>query len=466
MILIFSAHLNSCKEEETNLPEEDFISTKYTGQTNAEDVILANVFSANAGTHVYYYGSTNAQGDPVNVKSVAFERTGSDTVYNFILDESDRIEYMYSIINGVKDSKLHRLTYTDTDSVYYSVYQYDWNTHVDSLLYIAGLANNNGIFSASTFYGKTSSVDGWMPELQAIGGAFNVAGGALAAVAGGAALGLGLSAWVAAAGTITIAIAWFGGDANAGVISNAPISGEPGSPSSGIIPNPSGNPTTPSPCTGVNISFVASMDGVGSILIANPQGGYDYEYSLNNSPFQESQVFNGPYSPGSFLITVRNGNGCIRSEIRQINNSICQATVTDADGNVYNVVGIGTQCWMAENLRFSGSIPQVTGNANWESFSGDERQPAWCYYDDNSAYNAIYGKLYNWYAVNSGNLCPSGWHIPTDADWQVLTNYLGGFSVAGGKMKSTSGWNAPNTDATNSSGFLVCQGVNAYIMNS
>jgi uncharacterized protein (TIGR02145 family) len=132
----------------------------------------------------------------------------------------------------------------------------------------------------------------------------------------------------------------------------------------------------------------------------------------------------------------------------------CPDTVTDIDGNVYNVVQIGNQCWTKENLRTTrynnGSvIPNVTSDLAWVSLN----TPAWCNYNNSPANDAVYGKLYNWYTVAAGNLCPTGWHVPTDAEWTVLTDFLGGTSVAGGKMKSTTGWNAPNTAATNESGF-------------
>ncbi|MFN5380849.1 MAG: FISUMP domain-containing protein, partial [Bacteroidota bacterium] len=139
----------------------------------------------------------------------------------------------------------------------------------------------------------------------------------------------------------------------------------------------------------------------------------------------------------------------------------CPDTITDIDGNVYNVVQIGNQCWTKENLRTTrynnGSvIPNVTSDDAWINLSS----PAWCNYNNSPANDAVYGKLYNWYTVAAGNLCPTGWHVPTDAEWTVLTNFLGGTSVAGGKMKSTTGWNAPNTAATNESGFSVLPGGN------
>lgn len=130
-------------------------------------------------------------------------------------------------------------------------------------------------------------------------------------------------------------------------------------------------------------------------------------------------------------------------------------TVTDIDGNVYQTVTIGTQCWMKENLkttryRDGTAIPNVTDSLAWAI----NTTGAYCHYNNNSANNSTYGKLYNWYAVsNSKNVCPSGWHVPSDAEWSTLVNFLGGESVAGGKMKATTVWDSPNTGATNSSGF-------------
>ena len=119
---------------------------------------------------------------------------------------------------------------------------------------------------------------------------------------------------------------------------------------------------------------------------------------------------------------------------------------TDIDGNTYKTVIIGEQEWMVENLRttkYSDAtpIPNVTVDDEWEALSTG----AWCHYDnDSSQYESMYGKLYNWYAVETGKLAPTGWHIPTNAEWTVLTDYLAadGHSGAEGKaLKSTSGWN-------------------------
>ena len=117
---------------------------------------------------------------------------------------------------------------------------------------------------------------------------------------------------------------------------------------------------------------------------------------------------------------------------------------TDIDGNTYQSVIIGTQEWMAENLRASKyndgtTIPNITDNTAWKNLSTG----AWCNYNNSSSNDATYGKLYNWYAVETGKLCPTGWHVPTDADWTVLTDYLtanGHNGTEGKALKATSGW--------------------------
>lgn len=133
-------------------------------------------------------------------------------------------------------------------------------------------------------------------------------------------------------------------------------------------------------------------------------------------------------------------------------------TINDIDGNTYDMVLIGTQNWMAENLRtahYRDGSAVITGlsNANWTSTTSG----AYCVMLDNPAsFEQPYGKLYNFYAVaDSRKLCPVGSHLPSESEWNVLINYLGGASVAGGEMKitGTTYWDSPNGGATNSSGF-------------
>jgi uncharacterized protein (TIGR02145 family) len=137
--------------------------------------------------------------------------------------------------------------------------------------------------------------------------------------------------------------------------------------------------------------------------------------------------------------------------------------ITDYDGNSYDTVIIGSQVWMKQNLRTTHynngiAIPLVIGNAAWASLTTGARS----YYDnDSTANDAVYGALYNWYAVSDINLiCPSGWHVSTNAEWQNAEIFLGGSTIAGGKMKEagTVHWKSPNTGATNSSGFTGLPG--------
>jgi uncharacterized protein (TIGR02145 family) len=136
-------------------------------------------------------------------------------------------------------------------------------------------------------------------------------------------------------------------------------------------------------------------------------------------------------------------------------------SITDFDGNIYQTVKIGAQVWMKENLkttkyRYGLAIPNVTNLTNWASASTG----AYCWYDNNIANKNIYGALYNWHAASTGNLCPIGWHVPTDAEWTTLITYLGGETVAGGKLKEAgiTHWASPNTGATNESGFTALPG--------
>ncbi len=127
--------------------------------------------------------------------------------------------------------------------------------------------------------------------------------------------------------------------------------------------------------------------------------------------------------------------------VDQFNPDLEYGEMTDPrDGQQYKIVVIGTQTWMAENLNYTPN----TGNS-------------WCY-DDDPAACKMYGRLYDW--ETALNVCPSGWHLPSDVEWTILTTYLG--DNAGGKMKSTKDWDAPNTDATNESGFSGLPGGRRY----
>jgi uncharacterized protein (TIGR02145 family) len=159
------------------------------------------------------------------------------------------------------------------------------------------------------------------------------------------------------------------------------------------------------------------------------------------------------------------------------------STVTDVDSNVYNVVTIGNQCWMKENLkttkyRNGNPIPTNLSNTTWQNTtSGACAINSDLFNNNTTTNNSIYGKLYNWYAVaDPRELCPVGWHVPSDAEWNELvkfldpgadTSFANGLqsTIAGGMLKATGTlqagtglWQNPNTGATNSSGFTGLPG--------
>jgi uncharacterized protein (TIGR02145 family) len=142
--------------------------------------------------------------------------------------------------------------------------------------------------------------------------------------------------------------------------------------------------------------------------------------------------------------------------------------LTDYDGNTYNSVKIGNQIWMRTNLktthyRDGSPIPLVTGNSAWAALSSG----AYCNYNNDVATVGTYGRLYNFYAVaDSRNICPSGWHVPSDVEWTTLFDYLGGQNTVADKLRETgtTHWTSPNPGATNISGFTALPaGERSYI---
>ena len=197
-------------------------------------------------------------------------------------------------------------------------------------------------------------------------------------------------------------------------------------------------------CATLGANIYYTTNGVDPTTSSTPYTGAIY---ISSTKVLKARAYKSGWNASS----VQSGSYRINSEPT--------GTVTDIDGNVYQTIKIGNQWWMAQDLRVThyrngDPIPNVTGNYTWTTLSTG----AYCYYNNNSDYADYYGALYNWYAVkDSRNIAPAGWHVSTDAEWQTLVDYLGGWTIAGGELKDTGEtyWNSPNQGANNSTGFTA-----------
>ena len=162
-----------------------------------------------------------------------------------------------------------------------------------------------------------------------------------------------------------------------------------------------------------------------------------------------------------------NSNGtAYGNELSFATQPVSETTVTDIDGNVYNIVTIGSQTWMKENLktthyRNGEAIPTGLSDDSWETTTSG----AFAFYNNDDANNALYGNIYNWYAAfDSSIIAPQGWRVPSLEEWEILIYAVGEYPMAGGALKETgfTHWNTPNSGATNSSNFNALPGGSRY----
>ncbi len=209
----------------------------------------------------------------------------------------------------------------------------------------------------------------------------------------------------------------------------------------------------------------------------------DYTSATNNGT-STSYIQSGLACETNYTLYVWAYNSCGASSSLELNEQtsdcsssfICGTSTVTYDGVTYNTVAIGSQCWLKENLRTTkyndnSSIPEVTDPSTWTSTTSG----AYCCYDNNPSNCDTYGALYNWYAVGTGKLCPSGWHVPSDDEWYTLTNYLSANSqywcgsnsnYIAKSLASTTSWSTSTTacaigndlSANNSSGFSALPG--------
>jgi uncharacterized protein (TIGR02145 family) len=204
-----------------------------------------------------------------------------------------------------------------------------------------------------------------------------------------------------------------------------------------------------------------NLDLSGLIITLNMDNGESEDVSFSN--FSDNGLTCSPAdgieltSEMDEIIITHTNSGEI------VNQLISFLTLTDIDGNTYSHVKIGNQIWMAENLKTTHyrNGDEINDGTGVGDLSTETDPNYWFAYNDNLDNISTYGRLYTWYAVtDSRNICPDGWHVPTDDEWTILTDYLGGLSVAGGKLKETgtTHWDSPNTGATNETGFAALPG--------
>jgi uncharacterized protein (TIGR02145 family) len=216
-------------------------------------------------------------------------------------------------------------------------------------------------------------------------------------------------------------------------------------------------------------NFTYVISGKEVTFTNTSQNALSYLWNFGNG---QTSILSNPttgytnYGTYTVQLEVRNGLGSNTISKTITLSDIAPNTVTDIDGNIYNTITIGSQLWMKENLnvqRFKNgeAIPNVTDNTIW----GNLTTAAWCRVNNNpDASNAFkIGLLYNGYvAQDARGVCPNGWKVPDDSDFNKLVEYLGASSIAGGKLKEANGiyslWNSPNTGATNESGFTALPG--------
>lgn len=480
IFLSFTAVFFSCSKDDDAPKPKLVVFKNQTGDLNA-DALQAQCTGGNNEYTFNIYGNFDSSNNPTDIKTLTYQKANNDTIYHYMIEPmTNRIESCFYAVNGIKSNVILKFDYPNnqTDNVNVAFYDYNWQTQTSVKLYGTEIQNtNNGVLSSPNYAAKSSSAWG----LAQVAGAFIATdiivvglGGTTTAIlstATAATLSAALAPLigaVAVATSIGYIIYTFTDEAGASELSPTDTPYPFNTPVNNPVPateNPTPNLQNQT-CVNNNINFGASMDASGAISVTGVNGGASpYTYFVNDTS-QTTPFFNGNYADGNYNITVKDANNCIRTK---------QISLSRPSNNA-NSVTIGSQIWTKLNLDVATysdgtPIPQVTDQTQWANLTTG----AWCYYNNDPANGVIYGKLYNWYAVagiydaaSAANpalrkkLAPTGWHIPSDAEWTTLTTFINtmiGIDV-GGMMKSTGTlqagtglWESPNISATNESGF-------------
>ncbi|QQR99016.1 MAG: fibrobacter succinogenes major paralogous domain-containing protein [Sphingobacteriales bacterium] len=467
----------------------------YKDEANKEDGLLADVYDAETQYKTHFYGSYNDKGIPKEIKSIVLENKNSDTVYNYILDENKKIYLAYpSLKNGTKLGSVNKID-EDDSLLTINFFDYNWSNQTDVFIESYSFDINEDTDGArkteeeppiefdflgikqleKDIHTRVENFQTWLNEFTA--GTDRSTFGLFSN---------SLRDGIESLNNEIKSLTRGGVDVNYNDFRESPTSDryEP-KENEYIPPSPTSNtntiPKPPTPQNEVPQCFIATpLDGDkipsseninvsiyaydidGSILSVSlfldgiKQGtkvaGVDAD--LNHFIIPANTLSKGYHSLYAIATDNKYKAKFSKSIIFKVEDDGSE-TVTDIDGNIYHTVKIGTQTWMVENLKTTRyndgtAIPTGLSVAAWQATTNG----AYAIYDNNAANNTTYGKLYNWYAVNTGKLAPAGWHVPTDAEWTTLTTYLGGESVAGDKMKATTLWTAfAGITNTNSSGF-------------
>ena len=466
VLLSFVVFILSCSKEDSISATEVSTITVYKNQSTNTGADALQAQHVNSKGTLNFYGNFDTDKNPINSNTLTYQKVNNDTIVHFTIDPTTcNVNSTFISVKGIKSPIVIKFDYTTLPiEIGVSFYNYNWETKTSIVIYATHVKNTNGIVSNNPYFAarQADGVTNFFQTVVKIASSFATTDLIFGGIESKAKV---LVSPVAATTLLPIVLTTAAAITETDLVLNSIHSaGEVAlTPSDKLYPfnvtvdNPVPITIDPTPnfqtsnCININISFSATMDSSGTISFIGVSGGKaPYTYFVG-SAIQSSPVFTNNYADGIYFLAAKDADGCINTQ----SISLTRPTENDL------TINIDTQTWMLKNLdvskyRNGDPIPQVTNPTAWAKLTTG----AWCYYENNTANGTVYGKLYNWYAVNDPRgLAPSGYHIPSDTEWTALTTFLGGEEIAGVKMKATTGWTPfVGITNTNSSGFTGLPG--------